>query len=190
MQNLYLVISTILALISPVIYAKAILKGEAKPHRTTRLILLIISLLAAASLFAQKDTVAVWLAAVAAIQSIGIFVLSIKRGMGGWEVKDIVCVLIAFFGIYLWKTTNNPILALYASIAADFTGMIPAIIKTYHFPKTEIYTFYLIDVFAAIFSLLAVKELTMQQASYPVYILCINMVMVALILRPQKSTVN
>lgn len=104
--------------------------------------------------------------------------------------KDIICLFIAIAGIVLWQTTKNPVLALYASIAADFTGMIPALIKTYHFPKTEVWTFYLLDVFASLFSLLAVKEYTLQQFSYPVYIMAINLAMVLLIIRPQsKSTV-
>lgn len=190
MKTAFIVISSLLALISPVVYSRAILKGEAKPHRTTRFILLLITLLATASLFAQGDRVALWLAAVSALQSILIFALSIKFGMGGWEKKDILCVVIALAGIVLWQTTKNPVLALYAAILADFTGMIPALIKTYHFPKTEVWTFYLLDVFAAIFSLLAVKELTIQQASYPIYIMIINLMMVALIIKPAQSKEN
>lgn len=87
MKSFFIVISSLLALISPLVYAKAIVKGEAKPHRTTRLILLVITLLATISLFAQNDTVAIWLAGVSALQSIIIFILSIKYGMGGWGKK-------------------------------------------------------------------------------------------------------
>lgn len=145
-----------LALISPLIYAKAILQGDAKPHRTTRFILLLITTLTTASLFAQHNTVAIWLAEVSALQSILIFILSIKHGMGGWAKTDIFCLAIALFGIVLWQTTNDPTLVLYVAIAADFTGMIPALIKTYHHPQTEIWNFYFIDVFASLFSVFAV----------------------------------
>lgn len=58
--------------------------------------------------------------------------------------------------------------------------MIPALIKRYHFPKTEIWSFYLLDVFAAFFNLLAVEKLTYEQVSYPVYIMLINIMMVFL----------
>ena len=93
MKFFYILISTTLALISSVIYARAIILGEAKPHRTTRIILLLISILATASLFAQGDTVAIWLAGVSALQSVVIFMLSIKFGMGGWEKRIyFVCV--------------------------------------------------------------------------------------------------
>lgn len=190
MKTMFIIISSLLALISPIIYAKAIFKGEAKPHRTTRLVLLILTSLATASLFAQGNTVAIWLAGVSTIQSIFIFALSIKHGMGGWDKKDIACLLIALAGVILWRTTNNPLIALYASIMADFVGMIPALIKTFYFPKTEIWTFYLLDVFAAIFSLLAVKNYTLREFAYPVYIMVINLVMVLLIIRPQTTKIN
>lgn len=187
MKELSIAISTILAFISPLLYTKAILKGEAKPHRTTRLVLLIITSLATFSLFAQNDTVAIWLAGVSTLQSILIFSLSIKYGMGGWSKMDLFCLLIALSGIILWQTTKDPSLALYTSILADFVGMVPALIKTFRFPETEIWTFYALDVFAGFFSLLAVKSLTLQQFSYPLYIIIINLFMVILALRKKNN---
>lgn len=190
MKTIFIVISSLLALISPVIYSKAILKGEAKPHRTTRLVLLLITALATASLFAEHNTVAIWLAGASTAQAILIFGLSIKRGMGGWAKMDILCLFIALAGIVLWQTTRNPVLALYASIAADFTGMIPALIKTYKFPKTEIWSFFLLDVFAATFSLLAIQTWSVKEFAYPLYIVIINLVMVLLIIRPKSTSGN
>lgn len=187
MKNVFIGISSILALISPIIYARAILRGEAKPHRTTRFVLLLITSLTTASLFAQHNTVAVWLAGVSTLQSILIFTLSIKHGMGGWAKSDLICFVIALAGIVLWQTTSNPTLALYAAIVADATGMIPALIKTYRFPNTEIWQFYLLDVFAAGFNMLAITTWTVQETSYPVYIMGINALMVFLVIRPMKT---
>lgn len=117
------------------------------------------------------------------MQSILIFSLSIKYGMGGWAKIDLLCLAMAVMGIGLWQSTKDPALALYASIAADFTGMIPALIKTYRFPETEVWSFYMLDVFAAGFSLLALTVWTAQEFSYPMYILIINLCMVILIIR-------
>jgi hypothetical protein len=103
--------------------------------------------------------------------------------MGGWGKIDILCLLVAIIGILLWKLTNSPILALYCSILADFAGMVPALIKTYKLPNTEIWQFYLLDVFAALFSLLALSTWNVQGFSYPIYIFTINLVMVFLVLR-------
>lgn len=187
MSTLFIIISSILALISPLIYARAILRGEAKPHRTTRLVLLIITSLATLSLFAQGDRVALYLAGVSTVQSVIVFILSIKYGMGGWEKIDLLCLGIALLGIVLWQTTKDASLALYMSILADLTGMVPALIKTYKHPETEVWSFFLLDVFAATFSLLAVKSWTIQQFSYPLYLILINLAMVLLILRPRLT---
>lgn len=183
MSQAFILISSLLALISPIVYARAILKKEAQPHRTTRFVLLLITTLTTASLFAQHNTVAIYLAGVSTLQSILIFVLSIKYGMGGWEKSDIVCLVIAILGIVMWKITSDPILALYFAILADFTGMIPALIKTYRRPETEVWTFYALDVAASVFSILAITKWTLADVSYPIYILLINIIMVILIVR-------
>lgn len=186
-QSLFIASSTLLALISPLVYARAILRSEAKPHRTTRFVLLVITLLTTASLFAQHNTVAVWLAAVSALQSILIFLLSLKYGMGGWTNSDLACLAVAAAGIILWQITENPVLALYFGIFADFTGMIPALIKTYRFPETEIWTFYALDVGASLLNLAAIRIGSITEVSYPVYIMAINFAMVALALRKRRN---
>lgn len=105
--------------------------------------------------------------------------------MWGRAKIDVLCLTIAWIGIIVWKLTNNPVMGLMASILADFVGMIPALIKTYKLPGTETWIFYWLDVFASIFTMLAIKTYNYQETSYPVYIMAINLVMVILILRPQ-----
>lgn len=183
MKNIFLSTSVILGLISSFVYFIAILKGEAKPHRTTRLVFLFISSLTTLSLFAQGNRVALWLSAVSTFQSVVIFLLSIKYGMGGRSKTDIFCLLTACIGIVSWQLTKNPITALYFAILADFIGVVPTLIKTYHFPKTEVWTFYFLDVCAGIFNLLATNKFTVNQFLYPLYIIVINLIVVFLIKR-------
>ena len=180
-----IVVSSLMALISPIVYAKAIFRGDAVPHRTTRVILLINTVLATTSLYAQGDTVAIWLAVVSTIQSIFIFILSLKYGTGGWAKLDLACLGIAAIGMILWKSTNNPSVALYSAIMADFVGMVPTIVKTYRKPKSEIWQFFAIDTVVGLLSLLAVTKWTMAAVSYPFYIMMINMVVALLVVRPQ-----
>lgn len=183
-----IVASSVLVLISPLIYARSILRGQTRPHRTTRLTIALITILSTVTLLAQHDRVAVWLAAASAVQGIGIFILSIKWGMGGWSRVDIICLCIALAGIIAWQSTNDPLLGLYFSIIADFVGMIPALVKTYALPHTENVWFFALDTVAGILTLVAVTAFTAQQISYPIYIVLINAVMVGLILsRSRKS---
>ncbi|MBI5123048.1 hypothetical protein HZA75_04280 [Candidatus Roizmanbacteria bacterium] len=187
MSSIFITISVILGLVSSFVYFIAILKGEAKPHRTTRLVFLFISALTTFSLFAQGNRVALWLSAVSTFQSVVIFLLSLKYGMGGRSKTDILCLLIAFVGIASWQLTKDPTSALYFAIAADFTGIIPTLIKTYHFPYTEVWTFYFLDVCAGIFNIIATKTFTFSQFIYPLYIITINLFIVFLIKRKVAS---
>lgn len=88
-------------------------------------------------------------------------------------------------GNHIMEVTKNPVIALYFAIGADFTGMIPALIKTYHHPETEVWTFYTLDVFAALFSILALSKWTIAEYSYPTYIMLINLAMALLIVKPR-----
>ena len=181
MNNVLIVISTIIVLIAPLVYVRAILKGKAKPHRTTRLVILVISALATAALFAQGNRVAIWLAGASTLSCLLLFLMSIKRGMGGWSKSDITCLSIAIIGIYLWQTTQNSLIALYAAIMSDFVGMVQSLIKTYKFPETEIASFFALDIIAGSLSLMALQAWTFADYSYPLYIVMINITMVILI---------
>ena len=182
-QQLFLAASIILEILAYLFYIKAIFAGKAKPHRTTRIVLLILSTLATASLIAQGNLVAVWLAGVFAFFSLIIFLLSVRYGMGGWDKIDIISLVIALIGITIWKVTNNPSLALYSVVIADFTGMVPTLLKTYHQPRTEVWYFFFLAALGALLNLMAVQTWTLQQYAYPLYIFLINVVMVGLTMK-------
>ena len=183
MQNVLIGISSILALVSYIVYAIAILKGEARPHRTTRFVLVGITCLASAALLASASTVAIWLIGAMTIGSVAIFLLSLKYGMGGFSKIDILCLYLSIAGIVFWKLTSNPLYGIIASIGADMTGQIPMLIKTYTYPESEVWTFYALDVLAAIASLLAIQQWSIQELSYPLYITLLDFTVVLLILR-------
>jgi len=183
MKILFLIASIILPIYSPILYVKAILGRKAKPHRTTRFVILTTTILTTASLFAQHDQVALWLSFISMLQAITIFSLSIKYGMGGWAKTDILCLILASVGIIMWRTTTNPVYGLYFGIVADIMGMIPTLIKTYRHPETEIWTFFAIDATAAVFNLFALSKWTIQSFSYPAYIWAINTLVALLALR-------
>ena len=173
-----------MALITYLIYGWSIVVGKTRPHRTTRFVLLLITSLGVASLFAGQDRVAIWLIGVCAVGALVIFLLSLKYGMGGWAKIDIACLIIAIIGIVVWQVTDSPVLGLYASVLADFVGMFPALIKTYRLPHTEYYLSYIFDISAALFTLLAIQKWEVQGFAYPLYIFIINSIMLILIIRP------
>jgi hypothetical protein len=181
--SLFLVLSSIIALINYIIFAKGIISGRIKPHRTTRFVLMLITVIMTLSLFFQHNTTSIYLTGSFMIGNFFIFTLSIKHGMGGWSKTDLTCLLFALIGIFLWLSTNNPVFALYASIMADFTCMIPTFIKTYHYPNTEYWLTYFVDTIAGILNILANKTFNFNIIIFPIYLIFINTVMISIIYR-------
>jgi len=182
-----LILSSTIALINYAIFSLVIMRGGAKPHRTTRFIIVVIALIITTSLFAQHNATTIYLSGADLIGCTIIFLLTLKHGMGGWAKTDIICLLIALFGIYLWVTTSNPVFALYFAIGADFIGMVPTFIKTYHYPKTEYWLAYAICVPAAILNICANKTFNFAILAFPVYAIIINSIMVAMICRKSNN---
>lgn len=183
MMSILVALSSLLALVSYVVYVIAILNGQAKPHRTTRFVVAIITILSTVALVAKGSSVAVWLSGVFMVGSVVIFLLSLRFGMGGWEKTDLVCLAIAIGGIIFWQSTTDPLYALYASIIADCIGQIPMLVKTYRQPETEAWTFYFLDVIAACFSIMAIQRWSVQETLYPLYIVFIDGTTIFFILR-------
>lgn len=182
-----IIVSTTLVLTSPIVYIKSILQGKAKPHRTTRFVLLVITVLSTVSLLASSSQVALWLAFASAVQAVAVFALSIKRGMGGWSRLDVTCLTIAMIGVLIWQLTSQPLIGLYASVVADFVGMVPAIVKTYRMPHTEDWRFFAMDTVASVLTIIAAGSFSYKETIYPAYLILINGLMVWLALRKVHS---
>jgi len=189
MQTALIWASNVFVLASYLTYIWATVKGRAKPHRTTRFVLLIIIAIGFLSLYAQGDRVVVWFLGICLLGSITEFILSLKYGMGGWAPADIVCLIIASIGIVLWRITSNPALALYATVAADFAGMVPSLIKTYHFPQSEYWLSYLFDIIAIAFTILAIQHGSFNEYLYPVYLIIVNLAMQGLMFRRRLAKI-
>ena len=128
----------LLAILSPIIYIVSIVRGATKPHRVTRFALMIVLFLTAASSYAaQGVTSAFILASIFAVQSVVVFALSIRKGVGGRSRSDIVCLAVVFLGILGWWLSGNAFVGLLYFVMADCAAFMPALCKTWQEPDTE-----------------------------------------------------
>lgn len=130
-------IAGILAVIQAILYVVSILRGKTRPARASYAIWSVVQVISVASYIASGATDTKWVPIVLTISAITIFVLSIKRGMGGLTKLDISCLIIAAVAIILWLTTNSPEIAVYTSLMASTVAYIPIVKKSYLFPDTE-----------------------------------------------------
>ncbi len=152
----------------------------------TRLLLVVITAVMTGSLWAAHDTSGIWLALLSFVQAIVIWLLSLKRGMGGRDRLDMVCLLLCFIGIGLWQWSNQPLIGLIASIAADIMAALPSLRKTVRLPHTELALFYALDVIAAL-AIMFAGPLTPMTMLFPAYIASINATYVLVIRWPRAA---
>jgi len=174
LKDVFLIISTIAALTSPVIGIYSIVRGDFRPQRMTRFLIFLISLLFVGTLLAQND-------------KNGIFLLSIKKGIGGTGKMDIVVFIMAILSLIIWQTTKNPVLGLIMSVVTDLIAFSPTLIKTWKLPHTEEWKFYMSDVVASVFSILSIKSFSFGNLIFPIYILLINTTSVLMINLRKKA---
>lgn len=175
MRPVILAIAAALPLLSGAAYIRSILKGKTQPERMTRLLLLVITALSTGALLAAGDTSGIWLAGASFVQALIVWLLALKRGIGGANTTDIICLALCFAGIGWWLVSGQSYIGLLASIVADFVAVVPALLKTIRLPHTELMLFYVLDAVAALM-VLTVGPYSWRAALFPLYILVINMV--------------
>lgn len=169
MKNIFLTMSVVISLSAYIVGIYSIIRGNFRPQRMTRFLLLLISLLFVGTLFAQGDRNAIYLALVTFIGTLAIFILSIKKGIGGTTKLDLVVFFMALFSLVVWYTTKNPILGLSMSIITDFIAFFPTLVKSWILPETEEWKFYILDVFSSLCSLLSISVFTFGKVIFPIY---------------------
>ncbi len=173
-----------LAFLSFFPYLHSILKGKTKPQRATFAIWSVVNIVTFLSYFASGARETIWVALVYAIFQIVIFLLSFKYGVGGSSRLDIVCLLGAATGVFLWIITKNPLTALYLSIFVEFLGLVPTIKKSYIYPKTENTLSWSIASFGSFLNLFAITSFKPEIALYPIYLFLGDIVVVLLLVLP------
>lgn len=187
MQQIFLVLSVVAGLFAPIIGISSILQGSFRPQRMTRFLILLISFLFVGTLWAQGDRNSIYLASIQLVMSFVIFCLSIVKGMGGKSITDWVVFALAILSLVIWKTTNNPFLGLLASLFADMIGFVPTLIKSWKFPETEEWKFYMADVVSSAFIILSIASLSWENLAFPIYIFLINASCVVTIVLRKKT---
>lgn len=182
MKNVFLAISVGFSLWGLIIGLKSILKGRFKPQRMTRFLLFLIFVLIFASLLVQGDKNSIYIAFITMISTFLIFILSIKRGIGGFSIFDFGVLFATIIALVIWGLSNNPLLGLLMTLVAWSFAYVPTIIKSWIIPKTEDWFFYLVYVVASLFSILSIKEYTLANLAFPMYLIFANSLLVFIII--------
>lgn len=95
MKNTFLILSVLIACLRQIVGILAVIRGDFKPQRMTRFLLFLVSLLLFGTLFAQKDRNAIYTILAIGIGNLIMFLLSLRKGIGGTTRFDFFVLLIA-----------------------------------------------------------------------------------------------
>ena len=168
-------IAGILTVLAVIPYIKDILHGSTRPNIVSWSLWVLLLLI---GVLGQISAGASWSLIFLIGDLIGTsFVLSLCiAGYGykkyGW--LEVVCFVLAIIAIVLWQLTNEPLIAIWLAVAADFLASIPTLVKAYMDPMSEAPLQFFIIAFASLLAVLSTAIFDYANLLFPVYLLLIN----------------
>lgn len=181
--------ATVTAFLGYLLYIKSIYTGNTAPSKMTWAILSGLSVLVAIANFELEATFTLGTLLVSAVCSVIIFLLSLKKGVGGWDFNDKVALGGLGISLVLWLVLMNPLYSLLLALTFDFWALYPTIMKIRLTPSSEEPFPWLMTVIASIFNLLAANPFTLNDVTFsiiitPAYLAVINSIVLFFILKP------
>lgn len=177
------ILSLVLSFGATIPYALDILKGRARPARSTRILFLFLMLV---TLFVQSREFTSW----ALLLTIGelatqvlLFGLAFKYGVGGLARLDLVCYGAFCISLAVYVMTQNAVLSLTLLIMTDLIAFVPTIVKNWRDPTSDTWVFFVTGGMAAAAAALLARETnSYAEIVFPAYIFVANALAVAPIL--------
>ncbi|MEO8862882.1 MAG: hypothetical protein ABI354_00970 [Candidatus Saccharimonadales bacterium] len=158
------------------------LKGKAKPHRITRLIVWLASVAGVLGVMHSASLPGKIFAFIFLARATYLLIMSVIYGVGGMAKLDLYCLGIGILALAAYVVTKNGTITISLGILADLIGYIPTFVKTYRKPDSEDPIFFTIEGLASLFGVFAVWSL---QAAilFPIYFTLSSFTVVSLIYR-------
>jgi len=183
MKEVFGVISFILVFGITFPYAWDILKGRAKPARSTRILFFFLM---ATTLFVQSRDFTSWVLALTVgevLSQLILLILSIKYGLGGLQKVDIMSYLIFTLSLIGYLLTGNTLVALLLLCTTDIVAFIPTLVKNFRDPTSDTPLFYVVGAIAPAFAFLAASDYSdINQTIVPAYLVFVNILAVVPVL--------
>jgi hypothetical protein len=178
------VVAGLLTAVCVIPYLRDIYRGTTRPQRVSWLVFAVLSIVAAVSQFMDGAYAGAWLTGGAALGFTLVFLVSIRRGVGGMSFNDALSLIVASCGLGVSLAVQEPFIAVLAVVVAEVPAVSLTVQKALRDPKSETASTWLIDGLAGVCALLAVSELSLAQVLYPLHHIVANScVLAAIVLR-------
>ncbi len=168
------------SLIAAFLYIRSMFVGSTKPNRMSWLMWAIAPLIAAAAAISSGVGWAVLPVFMAGFSPLLIFSASFFAKKAYWKLStfDYACGVLSAIALVLWYFTKDPDIAIVFAIASDGLATVPTFMKTWAHPETESVWPYVMGVFGAVTSLLAISAWSFSAYGFPSYLIVANLVVV------------
>ncbi|HSX08087.1 MAG TPA: hypothetical protein VLG11_04300 [Candidatus Saccharimonadales bacterium] len=182
MKTALIIISTILTIVSVIPYIRETLNGKTKPRIVTWFTWSLLTAIACAASYSDKQYPSAILMFFATIEALSVALLGLKHGDRKIARFDIVCQVAAIVGIILWLIFNSPTIAVAAAVTIDLVGALPTLKHAWQKPGEETAITFALAGIGGLCTVLAAANWKITAVAYPLYIFLINIVIVAFII--------
>ena len=189
MEKIYLgYLSVLIGFTACLPYFYYIWKRQVRPHAFTYFIwVLTASCLALAQTQSGAGSGA-WLTYLYALSCILITLLALfYHGQRTIYKIDWACLALALISIGLWIYMKEPLLSILLLTFTDAIGYIPTFVKTYHYPKEESRSLFIMGLFSAGLAIAAMEIYNLETLAYPVTVIAFNLIVIALTFGLKRS---
>lgn len=171
-------------------YVRAMLKRGKPPQRAGWLIWTVVGGLLFFSYRSSGATDNLWVPGLNFVGPLGIWLLSLKYGTGGWEREDKICLTGAAVSLVAWFLTGSPTLAMTLCLVTDCFGSWLIIKKAYRDPRSEDRLSWIIWAVANTLNVFAVPDFTLVFSGYPIYAGVVAWTILVMSFRPPAPSTN
>ncbi|MDL2363044.1 MAG: hypothetical protein QFB86_01520 [Patescibacteria group bacterium] len=139
-------------------YYVDIIRGNTRPQRAAMFIFAGLSVISFSGQLVEGAQASLFFAGALLANQLILFALALKYGMGGFDKKDKIALLMAVFILVIWYFTKSAVVALLLTTLVNTIAKILVTIKVYKYPHTELLYAWNMSVLASIFGALAVGK--------------------------------
>jgi len=182
-RSALLALGALFVLVSAIPYVLNIVKGRTRPRIFSWIVWTVLGAIATGAAYTEGAHASAALTAAATVETASIVVLGWRYGNRNFERLDLCCLVGVTIGLTLWALLDSPLAGLVAALLIDILAAIPTVRHAWRRPTEEAAAAYLLCAIAAVCCLAAMSEYTLMGLLYPVYLLALNGVVAAIILR-------
>ncbi len=167
-------------------YVISIVKGRTKPSRATWWILVGVVFFTLITYASSGGRNTLWVVIGDFIGVSTIAILSVRYGVGGRDLIDLLCIAGVLIALLLWLIFDSAVIALIAMLMVDFLAIVPTAVKTFFYPHQENKLAWAMTFLGHAMSIIAIEHWILGIVIYPMYHTASSGMIVLLALRVPK----